>query len=310
MNSIAISSDKGNDVTTPRKTSMASRLGLFAQPTILIGSALLVLIVLLGIGASLFASADPAAINPMVRNKPPGATITLVEPVNGLDSYTAVLGTDSLGRDIFSRIAHGTRASLTVGVAAAVISTCIGLFIGLLAGYVRWLDGIVMRVMDGLMAIPSVLFAIALVSMLRAGVASVVLAIVIPEIPRVVRLVRSYVLSLREEPYVEAAITVGTPTPLLLVRHMLPNLVPPLIVQSTFICASAILIEAYLSFLGIGIPPEIPTWGNVMAEGRNAFRLHPAGIFAPGIVLAITILSLNIVGDALRDSLDPKMAKR
>lgn len=167
-----------------------------------------------------------------------------------------------------------------------------------------------MRVMDGLMAIPGVLFAIALVSILRSGVVSVVIAIVIPEIPRVVRLVRSYVLSLREEPYVEAAITVGTPTPVLLARHMLPNLVSPLIVQSTFICASAILIEAYLSFLGIGIPPETPTWGNVMAEGRSLFRLHPSGIFAPGIVLALTILSLNVVGDALRDILDPKLAKR
>ena len=167
-----------------------------------------------------------------------------------------------------------------------------------------------MRLMDGLMAIPAILLAIALVSLFRAGLLSVIVAIVVPEIPRVVRLVRSVVLSVREEPYVEAAITVGTPTPLLLVRHVLPNTVAPLIVQGTFICASAILIEAILSFLGIGIPPETPTWGNIMAEGRNLFRVYPHGILFPGVFLALTVLAVNMLGDGLRDTLDPKMAKR
>jgi peptide/nickel transport system permease protein len=167
-----------------------------------------------------------------------------------------------------------------------------------------------MRLMDGLMAIPAILLAIALVSLFRAGLLSVIVAITVPEIPRVVRLVRSIVLSVREEPYVEAAITVGTPTPLLLLRHVLPNTIAPLIVQGTFICASAILVEAILSFLGIGIPPETPTWGNIMAEGRGLFRIYPHNIFYPGICLALTVLAVNILGDGLRDRLDPKLARR
>ena len=186
-----------------------------------------------------------------------------------------------------------------------MISIAIGLFIGLVAGYIRWLDAIVMRLMDGLMAIPAILLAIALVSLFRAGLLSVIVAIIVPEIPRVVRLVRSIVLSVREEPYVEAAIMAGTPTPLLLVRHVLPNTVPPLIVQGTFICATAILIEAVLSFLGVGIPPETPTWGNIMAEGRGLFRIYPHNIFFPGIFLALTVLAVNMLGDGLRDPLDP-----
>jgi peptide/nickel transport system permease protein len=167
-----------------------------------------------------------------------------------------------------------------------------------------------MRIMDGLMAIPAILLAIALVSLFRAGIWTVIFAIVVPEIPRVVRLVRSVVLSVREEPYVEAAVTVGTPTWKLMFRHILPNTIAPLIVQGTFICASAILIEATLSFLGIGIPPETPTWGNIMAEGRAVFRLFPHNILYPGIFLALTVLAVNMLGDGLRDTLDPKMAKR
>jgi peptide/nickel transport system permease protein len=192
----------------------------------------------------------------------------------------------------------------------AILSIAIGLVIGLLAGYFRLLDSIIMRIMDGLMAIPAILLAIAVVSLSRAGLLSVIIAIVVPEVPRVVRLVRSVVLSVREEPYVEAAIMSGTPTPLLLIRHVLPNTVAPLIVQGTFICASAILVEAILSFLGIGIPPEIPTWGNIMAEGRQLFRVFPHNILYPGIFLALTVLAVNMLGDGLRDTLDPKMEKR
>jgi peptide/nickel transport system permease protein len=221
-------------------------------------------------------------------------------------------GTDSLGRDVYSRTVYGVRVSLFIGVTAALLAVGIGLAIGLVAGYVRWVDGVIMRIMDGLMAIPAILLAMSVVSLSRrgAGVLAVIIAIVIPDIPRVVRLVRATVLSLREEPYVEAAITVGTPTPTLLVRHVLPNTVAPLIVQGTFICASAILIEAILSFLGIGIPPETPTWGNIMAEGRALFRVYPHNIFYPGVCLALAVLAINMLGDGLRDTLDPRFAKR
>ena len=220
------------------------------------------------------------------------------------------LGSDTLGRDVYSRIIYGARISLIVGLSVAVISIVIGVGVGVLAGYVRWLDGIIMRLMDGLMAIPAILLAIAVVSLFSAGLLSVIIAIVVPEVPRVVRLVRSIVLSIREEPYVEAAITAGTRTPTLLVRHVLPNTIAPLIVQGTFIVASAIIVEAILSFLGIGIPPEIPTWGNIMAEGRAVFQLYPHNILYPGIILAVTVLAVNMLGDGLRDTLDPRFAKR
>jgi peptide/nickel transport system permease protein len=219
-------------------------------------------------------------------------------------------GTDSLGRDVYSRVVYGARVSLIIGLTVAALSVSIGLVVGLIAGYVRWLDGLIMRVMDGLMAIPAILLAMGVVSLSRAGLLAVVVAIVVPEIPRVVRLVRAIVLSIREEPYVEAAITVGTRTPLLLVRHVLPNTVAPLIVQGTFICASAILVEAILSFLGIGIPPETPTWGNIMAEGRSLFRIYPHNILYPGVCLALAVLAINMLGDGLRDTLDPRFAKR
>ncbi len=191
-----------------------------------------------------------------------------------------------------------------------LLSIALGLLIGLVSGYIRWLDAIVMRVMDGLMAIPAILLAIGLVSLWGGGLATVMIAIAIPEIPRVVRLVRSIVLSVREEPYVEAAIALGTPTPLILIRHVLPNTVAPLIVQGTYVCASAILLEAILSFLGAGIPPETPTWGNIMAEGRLLFQVFPHNILFPGIFLALTVLAVNVLGDGLRDTLDPRLTGR
>jgi peptide/nickel transport system permease protein len=190
------------------------------------------------------------------------------------------------------------------------VSLAIGVLCGLVAGYIRWLDGVLMRVMDGIMAIPAILIAIALVAMWRASLLTVIVAIAIPEIPRVARLVRSLVLSIREEPYVEAAVSLGTPTAKIMFGHILPNTIAPLIVQGTFICANAILIEAILSFLGVGLPPDIPTWGNIMAEGRIAFVQYPHTILIPGIFLTITVLAVNILGDGLRDTLDPKMAKR
>ena len=283
---------------------------LWKNPTIAIGASILALILLMGLAAPLLTSIDPAQINPVYRNKTPGAEETVRRDDGSKTTITHWMGTDSLGRDIYSRVVYGARASLVVGAAVAAISVSIGLVIGLVGGYIRWLDAIVMRVMDGLMAIPAILLAIAVVSLSKAGLVAVIIAIVIPEIPRVVRLVRSVVLSIREEPYVEAAIAVGTRTPLLLVRHVLPNTIAPLIVQATYIAASAILIEAILSFLGVGIPPETPTWGNIMAEGRTLFRVFPHNILYPGIFLALTVLAVNMLGDGLRDTLDPRMSKR
>jgi peptide/nickel transport system permease protein len=283
---------------------------LLRNPGVVAGAAILAIMFLIALAAPWLGTVDPAAINPAVRNKLPGYE-EIVRNADGRETTLVHhMGTDTLGRDIYSRVAYGARASLLVGASVALISVAIGLVIGLIAGYIRWLDGIVMRVMDGLMAIPAILLAIAVVSLSSTGLLAVIVAIVIPEIPRVVRLVRSVVLSVREEPYVEAAISVGTPTLPLIVRHILPNTVPPLIVQATYIAASAILIEAILSFLGVGIPPGTPTWGNIMAEGRALFRIFPHNILYPGILLALTVLAVNMLGDGLRDTLDPRLSKR
>jgi peptide/nickel transport system permease protein len=290
------------------QTDVARRL--LRNPGVVAGAAILAIMFSIALAAPWLGTVDPAAINPSVRNKLPGYEET-VRSADGRESTLVHhMGTDTLGRDIYSRVAYGARASLLVGASVALIGVAIGLVIGLAAGYIRWLDGIVMRVMDGLMAIPAILLAIAVVSLSSTGLSAVIVAIVIPEIPRVVRLVRSVVLSVREEPYVEAAISVGTPTLPLIVRHILPNTVPPLIVQATYIAASAILIEAILSFLGVGIPPQTPTWGNIMAEGRSLFRIFPHNILYPGILLALTVLAVNMLGDGLRDVLDPRMSKR
>lgn len=283
---------------------------LLHNPPVVIGGFVLVVMTLIGLLAPLLGTLDPTAISPSARNKVPGFERTIRADDGTSSAFKHRMGTDSLGRDIYSRVLYGARISLLIAVTVALASVAIGLAIGLMAGYVRWLDGPIMRVMDGLMAIPGILLAIAVVSLFRAGLASVVIAIIVPEIPRVVRLVRSIVLSVREEPYVEAAIMAGTRVPTLMVRHILPNTVAPLIVQGTFIAASAILVEAILSFLGIGIPPETPSWGNIMAEGRNLFRVFPHNILYPGIFLGLTVLAVNMLGDGLRDTLDPKMADR
>jgi peptide/nickel transport system permease protein len=274
------------------------------------GSAILAVIFVIGLTAPFLGTRDPSEIDPISRNKRPGAVRVLTGADGQQRSTTYWMGTDSLGRDIYSRVLYGARVSMLVGISVALISIAAGLVIGLLAGYIRWLDGFVMRIMDGLMAVPAILLALALVSLSTAGLRAVILAIVIPEVPRVVRLVRSVVLSIREEPYVEAAIALGAHTVPLIVRHVLPNAVAPLIVQATYVCASAIVIEAILSFLGVGIPPQTPTWGNIMAEGRSLFRVFPHNILFPGIFLAATVLAVNIMGDGLRDSLDPRLRNR
>jgi peptide/nickel transport system permease protein len=280
------------------------------QRSILLGGAILGAVVLMALLAPALGTLDPAQIDPAARNRRPGAERTLRNADGTQSTLKHWMGTDSLGRDVYSRVVYGARVSLIVGATVAVISSAVGLVIGILAGYLRWLDNVVMRIMDGLMSIPGILLAIGLVSLSRAGLRSVILAIVIPEIPRVVRLVRSVVLSVREEPYVEAAIALGSRLPRLLLYHVMPRTIAPLIVQATFVCASAILVEAILSFLGVGIPPETPTWGNIMAEGRALFRIFPHNILFPGVFLAITVLAVNMLGDGLRDTLDPRVRKR
>jgi len=275
-----------------------------------IGGTVMLVLVIVALLAPWLGTVDPTLFDPASRDLVPGK----IGEITNLDGETLkhrfLMGSDSFGRDIYSRVIFGTQVSLIVGLFTALVALAFGITLGLLAGFVRWLDGPLMRVMDGLMAIPAILIAIALVAMWRGGLATVVVAIAIPEIPRVTRLVRSLVLSIREEPYVEAAISLGTPTWLIMLRHILPNCAAPLVVQGTFICASGILTEAILSFLGVGLPPDIPTWGNVMAEGRTQFNQYPHNIFFPGIFLAVTVLAVNILGDGLRDTLDPKMAKR
>lgn len=275
-----------------------------------IGGTVMLLLVLVSLLAPWLGTVDPSLFDPASRDLLPGKTGEITTLEGEQLQHRFIMGSDSFGRDIYSRVIYGTQVSLIVGLSTAVVALAFGIVLGLLAGFLRWLDGPLMRVMDGVMAIPAILIAIALVAMWRGSLTTVVIAIAIPEIPRVVRLVRSLVLTIREEPYVEAAISLGTPTWKIMLRHILPNTVAPLVVQGTFICAAGILTEAALSFLGVGLPPDIPTWGNVMAEGRAQFNEYPHNIFFPGIFLAVTVLAVNILGDGLRDTLDPKMAKR
>ena len=275
-----------------------------------IGASVLALMVLIAIAAPWLGTVDPSLFDAGSRDLLPGASGEITTLEGETLRHTFLMGSDSYGRDIYSRVLYGTRVSLVVGVATALLALAAGIVCGLVAGYLRWLDGILMRFMDGVMAIPAILIAIALVALWRGSLATVVVAIAVPEIPRVTRLVRSLVLSIREEPYVEAAIALGTPTRKILFGHILPNCMAPLIVQGTFTCAFAILVEAVLSFLGVGLPPDIPTWGNMMAEGRRVFQVAPWTIFFPGVCLAVTVFAINMMGDGLRDTLDPRLAKR
>ncbi len=283
---------------------------VFNNWSVRIGGASLLVLVLIAVLAPWLGTVDPTLFDAASRDLRPGASGEITTLEGETVKHLFIMGSDSFGRDIYSRVLYGTRVSLLVGISAAAVALLFGVVLGLVAGYVRALDGPLMRVMDGIMAIPAILIAIALVALWRANLPTVIIAIAIPEIPRVTRLVRALALSIREEPYVEAAVSLGTPAGRIMLGHILPNTVAPLLVQATYICAFGILLEAILSFLGVGLPPDIPTWGNIMAEGRVQFVAYPHNVFFPGIFLAVTVLAVNMLGDGLRDTLDPKMAKR
>jgi peptide/nickel transport system permease protein len=265
------------------------------NPAIAFGGGLVLLMVLIAVFAPLWWTTDPTALAPARRTRDPSSLYWF--------------GTDMLGRDVYSRVIYGTRVSLIVGFSVAILASLAGLVIGIVSGFVRWADAIIMRVMDGMMSIPPILLAIALMALTRGSVQNVIIAITIAEIPRVSRLVRGVVLSLREQPYVEAAVAAGTRTPVIMWRHILPNTLAPLTVQATYICASAMIVEAILSFIGAGTPPTIPSWGNIMAEGRALWQVKPYIVFFPALFLSVTVLAVNLLGDGLRDWLDPRMAK-
>jgi len=266
------------------------------NPMIAAGGFLLLLMIGMAFVAPLLWTVDPTALSPARRTRAPSALYWF--------------GTDMLGRDVYSRVIYGARVSLIVGFSVALLASVIGLFIGLVSGMVRWADGVIMRVMDGLMSIPPILVAIALMALTRGSVQNVIIAITIAEIPRVSRLVRGVVLSLREQPYVEGAIASGSRGPAIILRHILPNTLPSITVQATYICASAMIVEAILSFIGAGVPPQTPSWGNIMAEGRALWQVKPHIVFFPAVFLSVTVLAVNLLGDGLRDALDPRMAKR
>ena len=269
---------------------------IYSHPTIALGGSVLLIMVLIAIFAPFLFTKDPTALAPAKRTRPPS------------DLYW--FGTDMLGRDVYSRVIYGSRVSLMVGFSVAILASVLGTTLGLVAGFTRSVDAVVMRVMDGLMSIPGILLAIALMALTRASMKNVIIAISIAEFPRVCRLVRGVVLSLREQPYVEAAIASGTRIPVIIWKHILPNTLAPLMVQATFICASAMIGEATLSFLGAGTPPIIPSWGNIMAEGRALWQVKPYIVFFPAVFLSLTVLAVNMLGDGLRDALDPRLAKR
>ena len=281
----------GIALATPAPRRRGRVVGRFIarNPTLLGGLACLALLLASALGAPLWTSRDPIGMSPAVRLRPP--------------SGDRPFGTDHYGRDVYARTLHGGRISLRVGATVALVSVLIGTAVGLVSGFSRWLDTVVMRVVDGLMAVPAVLLALALMALVRASVETVIVALVVPEIPRVVRVVRASVLSLREQTMVEGARAVGAGTPRILLRYVLPALIAPLIVQSTHVGASAILVESYLSFLGAGTPPHIPSWGNIMAEGRPYVQLGFWIVLFPGLFLMLTVLSINLIGDGLRDLL-------
>jgi peptide/nickel transport system permease protein len=268
---------------------------LATRPAAMAGLIILVLAVILAILAPWISPYDPAKL--AVRDRMQGP------------SLMHLFGTDDLGRDVLTRVLYSGRTSLMVGFAVVIFSSIIGVFLGLMAGFFRKLDAPVSRLIDAMMAFPDILLAIALVAALGASATNVVIALSVVYAPRLARVVRASTLVIRELPYVEAARALGVPIPVVLVRHVLRNITSPLLVQATFIFANAILAEAGLSFLGVGISPDIPTWGTMISVGRQYLEQAPWIMWFPGGAIIVTVLSLQLVGDGLRDFLDPRLAK-
>jgi peptide/nickel transport system permease protein len=266
---------------------------LLRRRIVLVGAVLVVLNVLVALFAPVIGRWEPQRLDVKARLAPP--------------TTSHWMGTDDVGRDVWSRVVHGTRLSMVVGGAVVLVSFAGGIVFGLLGGYYRPLDNVLMRIMDGFMAFPGIILAIALMASLGPSVVNVIVALGVVYVPRVARIVRGSVLVIRETPYVEAALALGVPDLIVLGRHVLPNCLSPVIVQGTFIFAAAVLGEAALSFLGVGVPPQIPSWGNVLAEGRLYLQQAPWLTLFPGAAIMGCILGLNLFGDGLRDLLDPKM---
>jgi len=285
-------------MATTKAARKPSRVLRFVRrnPEIAWGGFLLAVVALLTIAAPLLGTVDPRAIATGNRLKPPSAEHWF--------------GTDMLGRDLYSRVLYGGRISLSIGLSSAIFSALFGTFIGLLSAFGAVLDAVIMRIMDGIMSIPAVLLSIALMAVAGASVENVILSVTIVESPRVARLIRGIVLSLRQQPYVEAAIAAGSSMPKIVIRHILPGIVGPLIVQATFVWATAMILEAALSFIGAGTPPSIPSWGNIMSDGKALWQVKPFLIFIPAGFLSVTLLAVNLLGDGLRDLLDPRLSKR
>ena len=275
---------------------IGARRALMKNPNMAIGFGILVIISFFTVFAGSVDRYDPLELNPADRLMAPGAKHWF--------------GTDTTGRDIYSRTLHGGRVSLLVGFSVAVLTVGAGMIIGLISGYDRKADMVIQRFMDALMSFPTLLLALALIAMLGSSVNNVIIVITVVDTPRMVRIVRSQVLSLREFQFVEAARAIGAPTWRVLLQHVAPNTFAPVIVQATFVFASAVLVEAGLSFLGLGIPPDQPSWGNILALGRTFLQTAVWVAFFPGLILTITVLAINLVGDGLRDALDPKLARR
>lgn len=268
---------------------------LLARRSVIVALVIFLGIVALCLLAPLIAPADPARMSVRARLTPPGPEYWL--------------GADAYGRDVLSRLLYAGRISLLIGAGVAVVSTVIGITLGLVAGFIRSLDGFLSRLVDAMMAFPDILLAIALVSILGGSVWNVVLALSIVYAPRFARISRASTLVIRELPFVEAARALGSSTRYIIFNHVLRNIVSPVIVQATFIFAYAMLAEAGLSFLGVGVDPAIPTWGTMINEGRQFIDQASFLILFPGIAISVSVLSLQLIGDGLRDALDPRLAK-